>query len=390
MTKTTRRGLLALPLLAALAASPAFAADEILIGEIHPVTGPASFFGVPMSQAAKLAVAEINAAGGVKVGGKTYQLRLVTEDDQSNPAIGAGALKKLQSAGVRFIIGPLNTPVANALFPIIQRSAELTQIVDGATSDGLVNGKNIFRVAATLPLTYEPTLVDLVKAQSVKTVAIVTDRMHTGWMSLQPKLVTDIAANGAQVVAQEHMKFADTDFAAQLTKIKSLNPDMLILRAYPNESALMTKQARQLGYTGKIVWTNTPPPSTIKKNISNDEMQGVLLASTFMTDDYVRKGVPAAKKLHDAYVKAYGSEPGELSVMSYDAVYVLKAAIEKADSLDNAKVNAALQALKTTDIVAVGAYQPQDGGKLFNAGGDALISGLQQVWKGETWSFLGN
>ena len=117
-------------------------------------------------------------------------------------------------------------------------------------------------------------------------------------------------------------------------------------------------------------------------------MEGVLLAATYMTQDYVREGSESAQKMYDAYKAAYGAEPGELSVMSYDSVYVLKAALEKAGSIENAAVNAALQELTVDDVQLVGAYTGQDGGRLFNSEGDPMIAGLSQVWEGLGWSFL--
>ncbi|MEZ5880072.1 MAG: ABC transporter substrate-binding protein [Nitratireductor sp.] len=363
-------------------------AETLRVGEIHPITGPAAFFGVPMTNAVHLAAKEINSAGGVKVGDVTYELEIVTEDDQSNPSIGVGALKKLQNSGIHFIIGPLNSPVASALYPIIGRDQGLTQIIDGATSPGIVNGTNVFRTAATLPLTYEPELLKLLTAKKYDNIAIITDRTHSGWMGEQPALVEALKGVGTEVLAEEYMQYADTDFSAQITKIKSLGVKALVMRAYPNESAIMTKQARQLGFDGDIIWCSTPPPATIKKNISNELMEGVLLAATYMTQDYVREGSESAQKMYDAYKAAYGAEPGELSVMSYDSVYVLKAALEKAGSIENAAVNAALQELTVDDVQLVGAYTGQDGGRLFNSEGDPMIAGLSQVWEGLGWSFL--
>ena len=80
-------------------------ADDILIGELHPLTGPASFYGIPESRGIQLAVEEINANGGVKIGDQAQQLRLITEDDHSNPTSAVAALKKLMEGNARYVDG---------------------------------------------------------------------------------------------------------------------------------------------------------------------------------------------------------------------------------------------------------------------------------------------
>ena len=70
-------------------------AAELLIAEVHPITGPAAFYGLPMSQAIQLAVEQINASGGIKAGGEVYRLRLISGDTQASPTIGVAALRKV-------------------------------------------------------------------------------------------------------------------------------------------------------------------------------------------------------------------------------------------------------------------------------------------------------
>ena len=126
-------------------AVPAWAADEIVVGEIHPITGPAAYYGLPESRAIILAAEIINKAGGVKIGGASQPIRIATEDDQASPTTGVAALRKLVSANVRFLIGPLPSGVAPALKPIVERNDKLTQIIDGTIADDMTNGRNIFR-----------------------------------------------------------------------------------------------------------------------------------------------------------------------------------------------------------------------------------------------------
>ncbi|MGU3497145.1 ABC transporter substrate-binding protein [Xanthobacteraceae bacterium A53D] len=376
---------LTLGLCLALGIGSASAADEIAIGDLHPITGPATFYGLPESRGIHLAAEEINKAGGVKVGGKTYQLRIVTEDDQASPTVGVAALRKLIAADVRFIIGPLASGVAPALKPIIERNDKITQLIDGSIADDLTNGKNIFRNQATVS-GYNVAVVELFKAKKFPSVAMMTDRFHAGFMGSQAKLAADLKGLGTTIMAEEHYKLGDTDFSAALTNLRGKNPAVLLIRGYPAEGALITKQARQLGFKGQIVWEMVSPPSTVLKNISSAEMQGVYNCIPPTTEDYVKLGDEKAIRLEAAYNAKFNEPAGELTALSFDAVHILTAAFEKAGSLDNAAVNKALGELKVADIPAlVTKYTPQPDGRLFDDKGQVDLRGVVSVWKGDGW-----
>lgn len=360
-------------------------AEDILIGELHPLTGPASFYGIPESRGIQLAVEEINANGGVKIGDQAQQLRLITEDDHSNPTSAVAALKKLMSADVRYIIGPLGSGVAPALFPIVDRDDGVTQIVDGSIAEGITNGRNIFRNQANVGQ-YDLAVTDLFSARGFGSVAMMTDRFHAGFMGTQPALSEALTALNAEVVTEEYYKLGDTDFSAAMTKLISLAPEVLLIRGYPAEGALITKQARQLGFEGQVVWEMVSPPSTVLKNISAAEMEGVFNCIPPTTEDYIALGEEKALAFQEAYEAKFGAIPGELSTLSYDAVYLLKSAFEKAATTENEAVNAALAQLRPEDVPElISGYVAQEDGRLFNDKGQVNLRGAVSVWQGEGW-----
>ncbi|WP_245272402.1 AMP-binding protein [Xanthobacter sp. 126] len=107
------------------------------------------------------------------------------------------------------------------------------------------------------------------------------------------------------------------------------------------------------------------------------------------TEDYIKLEDPKAIALAAAYKAKFGDAPGELTILSYDAVHILKAAFEKAGSIDNAAVNAALRKLKVADIPAlVTRYTPQPDGRLFDDKGQVDLRGVVSVWKGNGWQPL--
>lgn len=371
---------------ALMAAMPAVAADEIVIGEIHPITGPAAYYGAPESKAIILAAEQINQAGGVKIAGKPYQLRISTEDDQASPTTGVAALRKLVSADVRFLIGPLPSGVAPALKPLIERNDKMTQIIDGTIADGMTNGQNIFRDQATVA-GYNIAVVQLFKAKNFKNVAMLTDQFHAGFVGSQAKLVSDLKADGVAIKSEESYKLNDTDFSAQLTKLRGLDPEVILIRGYPAEGALVTKQARQLGLKGQVVWEMVAPPSTVVQNIPAADMEGVFNCIPPTTEDYVKLGDDKAKRFDAAYRAKYGAAPGELSALSSDAVYIFKAAFEKAGSTDNAAVNKALKGLKIADVPElITRYTPVGADRLlFDDKGQTDLPGVINVWRGNGW-----
>jgi branched-chain amino acid transport system substrate-binding protein len=370
-------------LVALLATAPAGAA-ELTIGELHPLTGPSAFYGVPMSHGIQLAIDQVNAAGGLKVGNETYRLRLESGDDQASGVAGVAALKKLIAGGVKFVIGPQSSPVASAIKPIVEATPSVVQIVDGSTANGIANGRNSFRTTVTAA-TYDAAVLKIADMQHYASVVLMTNRLAAGFMDTQHDLEKALDAAGHHVLAQEFFKVGDTDFSAQVTRVLSFAPAALVLRDAPAEDALITKQARQLGYKGQIMWEVNAPASTVVKNITDADMNGVMNGLPPHTDDYIRAGVPAAVAMGTAYRQRFGADPGENTAISYDSANILFAAIRKAGSVDPAAVAAALRGLHPADVPGlVGRFQPQDGGLLFKDG-QASLPTLAQVWRDGGW-----
>jgi branched-chain amino acid transport system substrate-binding protein len=189
------------------------------------------------------------------------------------------------------------------------------------------------------------------------------------------------------VVAQEFFKLRDTDFSAQMTNALAAQPDALIVRGYGDESTLITKAARQFGFKGPIIWQSQAPADTVLKNISAGEMQGVISMYPATAGEYAQRGSKTAAALVDAFRKKFNTVPGELSPFSYDAVFMLKAAIRKAGSVDNAAVNGALATLTAADVPElVNRYELGPGGRLFDDKGQVKVYGIAHVWKGNDWS----
>ncbi|SEQ23799.1 amino acid/amide ABC transporter substrate-binding protein, HAAT family [Faunimonas pinastri] len=374
--------------LIAFANAGSASAADLVVGELHPITGQASYYGLPMSKGIQLAIQQVNAAGGLKVGNETYQLKLSTGDDQATGVAGVAALRKLIANGVHFIIGPQSSPVASAVSPIMKSHPDVLQIIDGSTANGIVNGRNTFRTTVTAG-TYDDAVVKIAGMKTYKSVALLTNRLAAGFMETEGEIVKKLESAGHKVVDRSYFKVGDTDFSAQLTRVLSLNPDALYLRDAPVEDALITKQAKLLGYKGDIVWEVNAPATTVVKNIDDADMNGVLNGIPPKFDFYMKEGGPAAKALEGAYKQAYGSEPGENTGISYDSANILFTAMQKAGSVEPRAVAEALKNVKVADVPKlVTRFEPHEDGLLFKDG-QAHLPTLAQVWKDGDWRPIG-
>lgn len=384
-----RRRAIALGASAVVAARAAWAQSkpELVIGELHPVTGPASFYGLVMSRTLTLLAQQANAAGGLEIGGQSYSVRIETGDDQAQATIGVAALRKLTSSNVRFVVGPLSSAVAPAIKPVIDANQRIVQVIDGSIADGVVNGRNSFRVQASAD-TYNNAVIDHLKAKGITSAAIMSDRGHQGFMMSASRMAKAMNDAGIKVVAEEFFKIGDTDFSAQLTKMKGLQPAALVLRGYPGEGALITKQAQQLGLTAQVVWEMGAPPATVLRNIPAAQMQGVVNCTPLMTEDYVRLKVPNAVKFAAAYRERFSEHASENAAFTNDSFWVLVAAMRKASSVDPQKVAEAMGGLKVAEIPnLIVQYEPYADGLLFKDG-QANPPAAALEWRGESWQSM--
>ncbi|EHL99677.1 ligand-binding protein, receptor family [Acetobacteraceae bacterium AT-5844] len=385
----TRRTALALGASTLLAGRTSWAQGkpELVIGELHPVTGPASFYGLVMSRTLQLLAQQATAAGGLEIGGQSYTVRVETGDDQAQATVGVAALRKLTSSNVRFIIGPLSSAVAPAIKPVIDSNRNIVQVIDGSIADGVVNGRNSFRTQANAD-TYNNAVIAHLKAKGVTSAAVMSDRGHQGFMMSAPRMVKAMNEAGIKVVAEEFFKIGDTDFSAQLTKMKGLQPAALVLRGYPGEGALITKQSQQLGLGAQVVWEMGAPPATVLRNIPAEQMQGVVNCTPLMTEDYIRLQVPNAVKFANAYRERFNELPSENAAFTHDSFWVLVAAMRKAGGTDPQKVTDVMRALKVSEVPSlIVQYTPYADGLLFQDG-QANPPAAAQEWRGESWQAM--
>ena len=313
--------------------------DTIKIGEYASLTGKEAGFGQTSHHGVVLAIEEINTAGGVL--GK--KLELAYEDNQTKPGESATAVKKLISREkVIALIGEVSSGRSLEAAPIAQ-AAKIPMIAPAATNPKVTEtGDYIFRVCFIDPfqgtVMAKFALTDL-KARRVAILSSVSNAYSVGLAKFFTETFTQ---GGGTVALDQKYSEGDKDFRAQLTAVKAAGVEAVFVPGYYTESALIVRQARDLGIAVPFFGGDGWEDEQLLK-IGGDALNGCFYSTHFSpenTDAAVGKFVTAYKG------RWKGEVPGAFSALGYDAVYVLADAIKRAGTTDGPKLRDALAATK--------------------------------------------
>ena len=160
-------------------------------------------------------------------------------------------------------------------------------------------------------------------------------------MGLAEAFRASFEAAGGRVVSELKYAEGDADFSAQLTAIRPLQPDVLLVPGYYTDAGLIARQARSLGLTATLLGADGwDSPKLVE--IGGEAMEGSYLSNHYSVDD----PSPAVRKFVEAYKAKYGGEPDSIAALSYDATRLLADAIERAGSTEGRRVRDALASTK--------------------------------------------
>ena len=319
------------------------AAGEIVLGSYMPNTGAFATFGQSSTKAMHMAVAEINAAGGVL--GK--QIKLIVEDDQCKPEEAANAAQKLiQQDQVLCVIGEVASSNSLAAAPICQ-SGKTPMVTPSSTNPAVTRtGDYIFRICFT------DDFQGLVMAKfatdnlNARTAVIFSDIASDYSKGLSKVFGEAFTAAGGEVLAEESYNQGDRDFRAQLTKFKPLTPDVIYVPGYYGEVAMILSQARQLGLEADILggdgWDS---PKLVE--IAGDAAEGGYFSNHYSKDD----PNPIVQGFVANFQAEHGEVPDALAACAYDAIRIVAQAIEAAGTVDRDALRDALAEVKDFDGV---------------------------------------
>ena len=312
-------------------------AEVIKIGHVAPLTGGIAHLGKDNENGARLAIEEINAAGGIKVGDKTYKLDLVAEDDKADPKEGTLAAQKIVDSGAIAIIGHLNSGTTIPASKIYS-DASMAQISPSATNPKYTEQgfKTAFRVVANDNQQGAVLANYAAETLKAKTIAIIDDRTAYG-QGLADVVERVSKEKGIKVVGREFTNDKATDFNAILTKFRATKPDVIMYGGMDATAGPMAKQMKQLGIKSTfLAGDGVCSPEFIK--LAGDAA-GILHCS--QAGEAVEKLAKGADFIAN-YKKRFNTDVQLYSPYSYDAVYIVVDAIKRAGKVERAAVAAAV------------------------------------------------
>jgi branched-chain amino acid transport system substrate-binding protein len=316
-----------------LASGGALAAETIKIGFPIPLTGEIPKVGESTKYAAELFKEEVNAKGGLEVGGKKYRLEFIYENNESKPDTAVNVtLKLIDRDKVLAIVGPQSSRQAVPAGAAANDN-ETPMITPWSTNPEATKDRPwVFRAAFLDPF-QAPVAADFASKQfGAKKAAVLfeisndyskglADNFRDAWEKRYGK---------GSVVAFESHGPKDQDFSAQLTKINAAKPDFLFLPENYSFVALIVPQARKLGYKGPFMGSDAWGSAELMK-LCGDACKG-----QFFSTHYAAAGATGAtKEFIDKYNKKYGYVPDDVAALTWDAVALITEAIQKVGKLDN-------------------------------------------------------
>ncbi|MBS5925807.1 MAG: ABC transporter substrate-binding protein [Clostridium sp.] len=318
--------------------------EVIKIGGIGPLSGPNSTYGISVKEGADLLAEEINAAGGIN--GK--KVEFIFEDDQSDNTVAASAFNKLvDKDGVCAILGGVTSGTTLAIAPN-STNKKIPMITPTGTEPTITNVGGDFMFRGCFVDSFQgEILAKYTKENLGKTTAAVLYNSSSDYSKgIANAYKETLEKNGGQVV--EFLSYGsdkETDFKAQLTKIKSANPDVIILPDYYNVVGLIAKQARDMGITSQFLGGDGWESEELTK-IGGTAVDGAIYINHYYAEDTEEN----VKNFVDSYTKKYNKTPDCFAALSYDTAKILVKAIEKANSTDGTAIRDALAGMEINSV----------------------------------------
>jgi len=327
--------LLALPIHATLA--------QIKIGAVTCLTGELSTFGVSSIHGAKLAEEDVNAAGGVL----GQQIELIVEDNGSKAGEAATIARKFISQDkVVAILGDLTSSATMEAAPLAQ-AARMPLLTPSATNVAITKiGDYIFRSCFIDSFTGKIMARFALDRLKAKQAIILTDVKQDYCVGLSDVIRQYFTENGGKITNTISYSSGDTDFRAQLTEVRIAHPDVVFLPGYYHEAALILRQSRQLGidcpFVGGEGWDS---PALVE--IAGKSADGNYYTNHFSAVDPSSR----VQKFVQTFRAKYNAVPDALAALWYDGAGLLFQAVQRAGSMDSAKIRDALASTRDFDGV---------------------------------------
>lgn len=330
--------------------SAAANADKYVIGASFELTGNVANYGKSTLSGLKLAVDQVNKAGGVN--GK--QLVVVESDNKSEPAESGNSVTKLITQDkVVAVVGPATSGCVFAATPVVT-SNKVPLIAPCATAPAITvdNGQVkefIFRACFIDPFQGRVMAEFADKTLGVKNVAILHDASSDYSKGLAEVFEKTLNEKGGKVVAKEAFLSKDIDFKAALTKIKAANPEAIYIPGYYEEVAKIIKQTREIGLNVPLIGCDGWDSPKLVEIAGPEALNNTYFSSAFSVQDQTE----SVQKFIADYKAMYQKDPDIFCMQGYNAGLVLADALKRAgDGADGTKLAAAVAATKDLPVAS--------------------------------------
>ena len=318
--------------------------NTLVIGGIGPLTGAAATYGNAVKNGATLAVEEINAAGGVN----GMMLKLAFEDDEHDAEKSVNAYNTLKDNGMKILMGTV-TSVPCVAVADKTKEDNMFQLTPSGSSVDCIANDNAFRVCFSDPNQGIASAQYIATNALASKVAVIYNSSDVYSQGIYEKFAQEAAKQNIEIVAAEAFtKDSATDFTVQIQKIKESGAELLFLPIYYQEATLILSQAKNAELDVTFFGCDGLDGILDVENFDTSLAEGVMLLTPFAADAEDEKTVAFVK----AYKEKFGKEtPNQFAADGYDAIYIIKAALEDAGisdaSIDISELCDALKASMT-------------------------------------------
>ena len=293
------------------------------IGGIGPVTGAAAIYGQAVKNATELAINEVNEDGGIN----GYQVEFQFEDDENDAEKSLNAYNALKDWGMNILVGTVtSTPcvaVANET-----AADSMFQLTPSGSATECVANPNVFRVCYSDPAQGTASAKYIGEHKLASKVAVIYDSSDVYSSGIYEKFAQEAPNQGIEVVdAEAFTADSNKDFSTQLQKAKESGAELVFLPIYYTEASLILQQANTMGYAPQFFGCDGMDGILQVENFDVKLAEGLMLLTPFAADATDDLTVNFVK----SYEEAYGETPIQFAADAYDAVYIIKAAMEEAN-----------------------------------------------------------
>ena len=312
------------------------------VGTIGPLTGDAAIYGQAVANGAKIAVDQINAAGGA------IQFELQSQDDEADGEKSVNAYNTLMDWGMQVMVGPTTTGASIAVAAKAAEERTFMLTPSASSTDVIAPGDNIFQVCFTDPNQGIASADYMAENMAGAKIAVIYRNDDAYSQGIRDTFVSEAAAKGLEVV-YEGTFTADTatDFSVQLTGAQSAGADTVFLPIYYQPASVILNQANAMGYEPTFFGVDGMDGILTMEGFDTSLAEGVMLLTPFSADAEDARTQTFVK----AYQDQFGETPNQFAADAYDAVYIYAAALEAAGctaDMSSADICEALVGVMTT------------------------------------------